>query len=460
MDPSVSADAAPEAVLNGVVQRERVLFEEILVQHANLHGVALKLLDERGHRLIEVSGETALCQLVYEIPACRRACRVIVQRVRREVPELLALSTHRCFSGAEYRVAPVHHEGRVVGKLVLGPFLPPTVEALPERFANMDSAVDPARAWERTARFTRVEPDRAEQIAQTIANVVEVLLFLSIKSGLTTDMHVASIREAYAEIAEKHQALEATASALHRADRRRTDVLVTLGRRLSRPLTHLVAHAEMLARGVLGELTEDQRAFVDAIVESSESVLRVGRSLEELAEIEQGELVLAPALADVEAVLAEVVQRAQKEAGARGIELLVRGSDAGLPPVWLDAPRVTRALGHLLDNALAFTPAGGRVELSARLRLTPSPGGRPEQRLALEVRDDGPGFPPEHGDRVFDAFYTVEGGDESRTGLGLGLTLASAVAQAHGGALRIDTTLEHHGGHVVMDLPLGLSGSV
>jgi len=105
-----------------------------------------------------------------------------------------------------------------------------------------------------------------------------------------------------------------------------------------------------------------------------------------------------------------------------------------LPPVSGDGDRLAQVFTNLLDNALKHTPPGGTVTLSASL----SDGG-----IVVTVRDTGEGIPPDEIGRIFERFYQV---DKSRrrdhqSGLGLGLAIARQIVEAHGGTIRVDSTV-------------------
>jgi signal transduction histidine kinase len=108
-----------------------------------------------------------------------------------------------------------------------------------------------------------------------------------------------------------------------------------------------------------------------------------------------------------------------------------------------DARMIQRLLSNLLDNAIKYTPAGGRVEVC----LTQSAG----SGVTLAIRDNGVGIPEEELPRIFERFYR---GDQSRSasGTGLGLSLARAIARAHGGDITVESRL-HEGSVFTVTLP-------
>ena len=113
---------------------------------------------------------------------------------------------------------------------------------------------------------------------------------------------------------------------------------------------------------------------------------------------------------------------------------IVPSSDFNVEPVGGildgDPDRLTQVLRNLLRNAVAHTQPGGHVAVSANAR------GR---WLTIAVSDDGPGIPPEHLERVFERFHRVdEARARERVGAGLGLAIARAIVEAHGGHMRAD----------------------
>jgi two-component system, OmpR family, sensor histidine kinase BaeS len=108
---------------------------------------------------------------------------------------------------------------------------------------------------------------------------------------------------------------------------------------------------------------------------------------------------------------------------------LVTDIAAGLPQLSLDTERIGQVLGNVLDNALRHTPAGGTVTISAT-------ASRRTGGVALSVADTGEGIPAEHLAHVFERFYRVDTArDRGHGGSGIGLAIAKAFVEAHGGQL-------------------------
>ena len=200
----------------------------------------------------------------------------------------------------------------------------------------------------------------------------------------------------------------------------RRDFVANVSHELRTPLAAIKAAVETLQVGALEEpaLARDFLSRIDAEVE------RLARMTEGLLDLHRLEAGPGPALApvDVTALLQEVAERMRPMVEKRSLHLSLDVAQ-GLPPLLTDGERLQEAVVNLVHNALKFTPAGGRVWVSAA---------REGDCLAIKVADTGPGMAPEEMPRVFERFYKA---DRSRSseGVGLGLAIVKHIAQALGG---------------------------
>jgi len=133
---------------------------------------------------------------------------------------------------------------------------------------------------------------------------------------------------------------------------------------------------------------------------------------------------------------------------AKGVRL-VTDIAAGLPQLCLDPERIGQVLGNVLDNALRHTPAGGTVTISAA-------ASRRTGGVALSVADTGEGIPAEHVAHVFERFYRVDTArDRAHGGSGIGLAIAKAFVEAHGGQLSATSAGTGQGSTFWILLPRG-----
>jgi signal transduction histidine kinase len=203
---------------------------------------------------------------------------------------------------------------------------------------------------------------------------------------------------------------------------------------LRTPLTRLRGTAEMALAGP-PDVERYREALADC-VEESDRVLVMLNTLMDISEAESG----AMQLQREPIVLGDVVARAtdlyREVADAKGVEMVVRtatgAQDAAsqrAAVVMGDRTRLEQVAANLIDNALKYTPSGGRVEVEI---------GDDEQTATLRVRDTGPGIPAAEMPRIFDRLFR---GDTSRAerGLGLGLSLVKAVVEAHGGTVSVES---------------------
>lgn len=209
---------------------------------------------------------------------------------------------------------------------------------------------------------------------------------------------------------------------------------------LRTPLTRLRGTAELALQGVESGGAEQKEALADC-VEQADEVLRLLRALMEISEAEGGMLRLEKTACDVGELARSAVDLYAEVAEAKPVTLSVDAAVAG--PVLADATRLRQAIANLVDNAVKYTPAGGR----ATVRVTVE-----GDEAVLTVSDTGPGVPVAEQARVWERLYR---GDASRTerGLGLGLSLVRVIVEAHGGRVAVRNGTE--GGAVfAVRLPL------
>ena len=133
--------------------------------------------------------------------------------------------------------------------------------------------------------------------------------------------------------------------------------------------------------------------------------------------------------AEPETLLLGVYEGFEEMAAARHIALEIHLPEEPLPRCRWDSQRVIQVLSALTDNALSYTPAGGRVGLWA---------GRAGERVRLSVADTGPGVPPEQRERIFERFYRADPARTGREHHGLGLCIAWEIVRLHRGELRVE----------------------
>ena len=295
--------------------------------------------------------------------------------------------------------------------------------------------------------------EEAFQSANTISLSLALLAALAAASGVSVyqtrriGRSVATIAAAASDVAGGHydvrvpgpglglefdalaSGFNQMASRLGSVERTRLRLLADLGHEIRTPVATLEAYLEALDDGVAtldAETAELLRAQTRRLARLSEDISSVSRA-------EEGQVRLDLRSAQPASVVAAAVDGAAAAYKAKGVPLLTRIPNR-LPDLRMDPDRMAQVLGNLLDNALRHTPPAGTVTVSATSSARTGV-------VELWVADTGDGIPTEHLPHVFERFYRVDTArDRAHGGSGIGLAIAKALVEAHGGQLSVTSS--------------------
>ena len=216
---------------------------------------------------------------------------------------------------------------------------------------------------------------------------------------------------------------------LKRLEQVRREFVANVSHELRTPLTAIKGYTETLRDGGLRDPARAAE-FVEVIHRHAGLLAALIEDLLDLSSVEQGQARLDLRRVSLRDVVAQAETVTRKTASERG-HAVTLSLPRDLPDVVADRDRLAQVLINLLDNAVKFTPEGGRIEVAAR----PSAG-----RVVVSVADNGVGIPPEDVGRIFERFYRVDRSRDRREGgTGLGLAIAKHLTQAMGGSIEVES---------------------
>lgn len=210
----------------------------------------------------------------------------------------------------------------------------------------------------------------------------------------------------------------------------RRDFVANVSHELKTPLTVIGGFAETLTDRGIAEAERER--FAATILTHVRRMQRIVDDLLDLSRIESGGWVPQPTRVDVAAAANDAILPCRDNARDKGVTIEV-DVPSGAAAMTADPTAVRQVIGNLVDNAIRYTPRGGRVTVFAE---------REGDGVWLGVRDTGVGIPVEHLPRIFERFYRVDPARSREAGgTGLGLSIVRHLAEAHGGRVRADSVL-------------------
>jgi signal transduction histidine kinase/nitrate/nitrite-specific signal transduction histidine kinase len=224
------------------------------------------------------------------------------------------------------------------------------------------------------------------------------------------------------------EAKEARAAA-EQASQAKSAFLSSMSHELRTPLNAIINFVEMVARGMIGPVNQEQIELLDQALESSKHLLNLINDVLDISKIQAGQLTLyiedqVSVQVELEATLSIVGGLLQE----KGLQL-IRDIDPHLPMISCDRRRVRQVLLNLISNAVKFTNEG-TVTVSVKNQ---------GQAILFAVIDTGPGIPLKKQNLIFEPFLQAENSERQVQGTGLGLPISRSLVRAHGGELWVDS---------------------
>ena len=259
-----------------------------------------------------------------------------------------------------------------------------------------------------------------------VATIVTVM-----RSALRARRRQYDVRD---HLVERKGLLERERAARHQAEEAnhaKSEFLAMMSHELRTPLNAIGGYAQLMAMGLRGPITPEQREDLERIERSQRHLLGLINDVLNFAKLEAGRVQFFIARVPMNELLLGVEALVLPQLHAKGLRYVDAG-DCGNIAVHADEEKARQVLINLLSNAIKFTPAGGQVRVACA---------EDEEQVRIIVSDSGVGIPPDRLDAIFEPFVQVDRGLTSRQeGTGLGLAISRDLARHMGGDLTATST--------------------
>jgi PocR sensory domain-containing protein/phospho-acceptor domain-containing protein len=223
-------------------------FVQVLNGFRKMASVPIRLFDTEGNLLAESISDNPACEYLNTLRGARSGCAVIRSRLKIVPPprDRDVIDSIECFCGFQYKIAGIHYQAELIGKLVFGPYHPAEMERVPVEQGDIDPDLDMTRLLDIMAGVPKVSSSSVEQLGETIRAVIDVLLLSAHKAHVTSQMHLATVSESHRELAQKNRKLEDLAEERREFDIKKSNFLAMISHELRTPLTSIIGYSDML----------------------------------------------------------------------------------------------------------------------------------------------------------------------------------------------------------------------
>lgn len=237
-----------------------------------------------------------------------------------------------------------------------------------------------------------------------------------------------SNRQLEQRVKERTLDLQNALNKLTELNQLKSSFISSISHELRTPLTHMKGYLDLLSNGELGPLTDSQEEALEVMHRAEARLEQLIEDLIRFSLAAKGELSLTLSPRNIYELVAKALSRAAKMAEAKNIELYSNLAE-NMPSVLVDDDKISWVLLQLLDNAIKFTPPGGKAGIEAFAEGS---------IVTLKVSDTGIGIPKNRINELFEPFHQLDGSDARRYGgTGLGLALVQKIIDTHGSSIKV-----------------------
>ncbi|MCC5661409.1 GAF domain-containing protein [Nostoc sp. XA010] len=289
----------------------------------------------------------------------------------------------------------------------------------------------------------RVWKDSEAQLLQQIANQLAIAIQqASLFEQLQQEL--AKGQQAEAKLTESNQQLAVSNQELARATRLKNEFLANMSHELRTPLNAILGMTEGLEEEVFGIVNEQQLKALQIIEGSGSHLLELINDILDLATIEAGQIKLECTSTSIAELCQSSLAFIKQQAFQKRIKVEIK-LQLNLPDLLVDQRRIRQVLINLLNNAVKFTPEGGRITLEV-VQLSPNIAindSSLQHFLGIAVNDTGIGISPENIKQLFQSFVQIDSTlNRQYPGTGLGLALVKRIVELHGGRVGLTSELD------------------
>lgn len=228
-------------------------------------------------------------------------------------------------------------------------------------------------------------------------------------------------------------------------ERMKTEFVSLAAHQLRTPLSAIKWTLKMLLERDLGEISKEQEEYINRTYQSNERMIVLINDLLDVTRIEEGRYLYKLSSSNLEDIIRFAVDSSKEEIQKKKIQFEFIKPKKRSPELMLDVEKIRLAVQNLLDNAIRYTPAGGKVSISIKLV---------GKEIEVQIQDAGVGIPRNQQKRVFSKFFRADNVIKIETeGSGLGLFIAKNIIEAHGGRIRFESK-ENKGSTFYFTLPI------
>jgi signal transduction histidine kinase len=232
-------------------------------------------------------------------------------------------------------------------------------------------------------------------------------------------------------VQERTAELQGALERLSELSQMKANFVANISHELRTPLTHVKGYLELMVTDSLGPLTDEQRHAMQVSQKASDRLENLLEDLIMFSLASRGEMSVKQDSLDIRRMANLATKNASQKAEERGVDVHIAAKEH-LPLVQGDPEKIMWVLNQLLDNAVKFTPSGGRVVISLKEEST--------NLIMVSVTDTGIGIPAHRLDEIFEPFHQLDASSTRKAGgTGLGLSLVRQIVEAHGSLLDVNS---------------------